>query len=425
MSLKDAFLRTRQAALDIAVERARPKTWKAGRVTQDGVTTVTTDPVAADAPDGTHAELLEAHGFDPARYRIVGPIRSTRWTAYLPKEYRTNSVEGEPVEDAFTFQAKASRFQVVERAEGELSIDELVQVVNNYQPGEHNGSADGTNGASPFEFTEPGEAYVVALGDTQAGKLESPTEELIGRLLDYMHKAVEPLQGRKVEHIHLAWLGDACEGMNSQGGSLRWRTTLTMTEQVRLIRRLMLKQIEILAPYAERLTVVSVGGNHDEGYSRDLKTREDDSWAVEALNMVADALEFNPAFSHVECYVPGPDEQGVVMDVAGTVIAHVHGHKIKPGKWREWWAGQALGRQAYGEADLLLQGHMHHWQVSEDGDRKWICVPAMESGSTWWRDSTGTWGSPGILTFKTKDGRIRDMTKIEATPEHKNNHPKE
>ena len=36
---------------------------------------------------------------------------------------------------------------------------------------------------------------------------------------------------------------------------------------------------------------------------------------------VADALEFNPAFSHVECYVPGPDEQGVVMDVAGTVIA--------------------------------------------------------------------------------------------------------
>lgn len=412
MSLKDAFLRTRQAALDIAVERARPKTWKAGRVTQDGVTTVTTDPVAADTPDGTHAELLEAHGFDPARYRIVGPIRSTRWTAYLPKEYRTNSVEGEPVEDAFTFQAKASRFQVVERAEGELSIDELVEVVNNYQPGEP---------PTPAEFMEPGEAYVVALGDAQAGKLESPTEELIGRLLDYMHKAVEPLQGRKVEHIHLAWLGDACEGMNSQGGSLRWRTTLTMTEQVRLIRRLMLKQIEILAPYAERLTVVSVGGNHDEGYSRDLKTREDDSWAVEALNMVADALEFNPAFSHVECYVPGPDEQGVVMDVAGTVIAHVHGHKIKPGKWREWWAGQALGRQAYGEADLLLQGHMHHWQVSEDGDRKWICVPAMESGSTWWRDSTGTWGSPGILTFKTKDGRIRDMTKIEATPEHKNN----
>ena len=137
--------------------------------------------------------------------------------------------------------------------------------------------------------------------------------------------------------------------------------------------------------------------------------------------MVADALEFNPAFSHVECYVPGPDEQGVVMDVAGTVIAHVHGHKIKPGKWREWWAGQALGRQSYGEADLLLQGHMHHMQFSEDGDRKWICVPAMESGSTYWRDSTGTWGSPGILTFKTKDGRIRDMTKIEATPEHKNN----
>ena len=53
MSLKDAFLRTRQAALDIAVERARPAAWKAGRTEQDGVTTVTTGPVAADAPDGT------------------------------------------------------------------------------------------------------------------------------------------------------------------------------------------------------------------------------------------------------------------------------------------------------------------------------------------------------------------------------------
>ena len=404
MSLKDAFLRTRQAALEVAVERARPKTWKAGRVTQDGVTTVTTDPVAADTPDGTHAELLAAHGFDPARYRIVGPIRSTRWTAYLPKEYRTNSTPGEPVEDAFTFQAKASRFQVVERAEGELSIDELVQVVNNYQPGKIEPAA---------EFTEPGEAYVVALGDTQAGKLESPTEELIGRLLDYMHKAVEPLQGRKVEHIHLAWLGDACEGMNSQGGSLRWRTTLTMTEQVRLIRRLMLKQIEILAPYAERLTVVSVGGNHDEGYSRDLKTREDDSWAVEALNMVADALEFNPAFSHVECYVPGPDEQGVVLEVGGTIVAHVHGHTIRPGKHFQWWAGQSFGGQDIGRADLLLQGHMHHMQFSEDGRRKWLCVPALEETSVWWEHKTGTHGSPGVVSFKLLNGNISELTKHE------------
>ena len=203
MSLKDAFLRTRQAALDIAVERARPKTWKAGRVTQDGVTTVTTDPVAADTPDGTHAELLATHGFDPARYRIVGPIRSTRWTAYLPKEYRTNSVEGEPVEDAFTFQAKASRFQVVERAEGELSIDELVQVVNNYQPGKIEPAA---------EFTEPGEAYVVALGDAQAGKLESPTEELIGRLLDYMHKAVEPVGEARSDYEIFVGLADRSGG---------------------------------------------------------------------------------------------------------------------------------------------------------------------------------------------------------------------
>lgn len=400
MSLKDAFLRTRQAALDIAVERARPKTWKAGRVTQDGVTTVTTDPVAADAPDGTHAELLQAHGFDPARYRIVGPIRSTRWTAYLPKEYRTNSVEGEPVEDAFTFQAKASRFQVVERAEGELSIDELVQVVNNYQPGEHNTSADGTNGA----------CHVIPIGDLQIAKMENPTEELLERSIRLV-SAAAPRE--HVPHIHLALLGDCLEGMVSQGGRNRWRTTLTLTEQVRILRRLILKFVEMLAPLCDRLTIVSVPGNHDEASSRDMATRIDDSWAVEALNMVSDALEYNPAFSHVECYVPGPDEQGVVMEVGGTLVAHVHGHTIRPGKHFQWWAGQSFGERDIGQATLLLQGHMHHFQLSENGRRKWICVPALEQTSVWWEHQTGTPGAPGIISFDLKDGRISNLTKHE------------
>ena len=400
MSLKDAFLRTRQAALDIAVERARPKTWKAGRVTQDGVTTVTTDPVAADTPDGTHAELLAAHGFDPARYRIVGPIRSTRWTAYLPKEYRTNSVPGEPVEDAFTFQAKASRFQVVERPEGELSIDELVQVVNNYQPGDRNGSAGGTNGA----------CHVVSLGDLQIGKLENPTEELLERSIRLV-SAAAPRE--HVPHIHLALLGDCLEGMVSQGGRNRWRTTLTLTEQVRILRRLILKFVEMLAPLCDRLTIVSVPGNHDEASSRDMATRIDDSWAVEALNMVSDALEYNPAFSHVECYVPGPDEQGVVMEVGGTLVAHVHGHTIRPGKHFQWWAGQSFGERDIGQATLLLQGHMHHFQLSENGRRKWICVPALEQTSVWWEHQTGTPGAPGIISFDLKDGRISNLTKHE------------
>lgn len=403
MSLKDAFLRTRQAALDIAVERARPKTWKAGRVTQDGVTTVTTDPVAADTPDGTHAELLAAHGFDPARYRIVGPIRSTRWTAYLPKEYRTNSVEGEPVEDAFTFQAKASRFQVVERAEGELSIDELVQVVNNYQPGGHNTSADGTI-----------PARVIPIGDLQISKLENPTEELLARAITLMGEAAP--SGR-VPHIHLPILGDCLEGMVSQGGRNRWRTTLTLTEQVRILRRLILKFVEMLAPLCDRLTIVSVPGNHDEASSRDMATRIDDSWAVEALNMVSDALEYNPAFSHVECYVPGPDEQDVVMEVGGTLVAHVHGHTIRPGKHFQWWAGQSFGERDIGQATLLLQGHMHHFQLSENGRRKWICVPALEQTSVWWEHQTGTPGAPGIISFDLLNGRISNLTKHEPGPE--------
>ena len=399
MSLADALLKTRQAERVIALARSAPKAWRAGRTTQDGVTTVTTEPMA-DGPDRTHAELLREHGFDPARYRIVGPVRSTRWTAYLPKEYRKPSASTDTPEEAFTFQAKASRFQVVERPEGELSIDELIAAVEAFGSGERSGAVNAANGG----------AHVIALGDLQIGKAENPTEDLLTRTLELIHRAAPEIP---VPHIHLALLGDCIEGWNSQGGRLRWRTTLTMTEQVRILRRLILKMVEILAPLCDRLTVVSVPGNHDEAGTRDLDTRVDDSWAVEALSMVADALEFNPAFSHVECYVPGPDEQGVVLEVGGTIVAHVHGHTIRPGKHFEWWAGQAFGGQDIGQAALLLQGHMHHFQVSEDGQRKWICAPAVEKASKWWEHKTGTGGTPGILSFDLLDGQVSNLTKHE------------
>lgn len=804
MTLAAQLLKTQQASLEVAVERAAPKGWKAGRTTVDGQTTQTSKAYAAEE-NPEHRQLLLDNGWDPERHKIVGPIRQSTWTAYLPKEYRSNSEEGAPVEDAFTFQAKAYRFNVVERGEGELSIDELVEVVNKYPaafkprammgvgepeasfpmaqtPGQSTAGGGGIGSFAPsaspvsqapqqcdtVSLFRPDLPYVVALGDTQIGKLENPTEELLQRVMDLMAKAVQPLELHKVstgtlaKHAHLPWLGDCIEGMNSQGGRLRWRTTLTVTEQVRILRRLMLYQAELVAPLAERVTIVSVPGNHDECHdaetelltrdgwvrmgeydkrsevgtlnpsthafewqaptawhesfysgqmlevksrrhdllvtlnhdmyfttdqsatfasgeyprgwtkgkpvdfmqygtqlktlhaarswvgsaeaisipphvdslgrtyegfefpdlkdaarlfgwyvaegcvdvrgwyrtsisqsaqvhpeyyqeivdllvrlglkpelkakqvrfsnsrigrwlaenfghrgsemrlpsflkewpeellevfldtymkgdgnrsghtwtarsksarllddlqeiaiklgrrsnrheviefpvrgtdyvgsaggvyindrptagvgvdkkrfvnyegmvycptvpnglvftrrngkvivtgnssTRDMDTRIDDSWAVEALNQVADALSYNEAaFGHVECYVPGPDEHAVVMDVGGTIVAHTHGHEHAHNKHFQYWSGQALGEQPMGRAQVWLQGHGHHLQYDESGHRKWLEVPALESKSVWWERKTGTSGSPGLVTFQLDKGELLNLSKLQ------------
>lgn len=418
MSLKDEFTKTRQAKIDLEVERAAPRAWRAGRVTQDGETRITTAPRDGSQPTPEEGVLLAEHGFDPARYRIVGPIKSSTWTAYLPKEYRSNSVEGEPVEDAFTFTAKAFKFTVVERPEDEPSIDELVTAIGEHHtPWAIRGS--GTLMPVALNHTIP---YVVAVGDTQIGKeLDSPTDELILRFQGLMTLAAVPAQamaeqGKKLQHIHLPWLGDCIEGMNSQGGRLRWRTRLTLTEQVRILRRLMLWQVQLFAPLADRVTVVSVPGNHDEANSRDLDTRTDDSWAVDTLAQVADALELAGEYEHVECYVPGSDERDVVLEVGQTIVAHSHGHEHRHGKHFEYWAGQAFGGQPMGAASLWLQGHGHHLHFQEDGSRKWVQVPAVERSSVWWKHKTGTGGSPGIVTFQLWNNQISNLSKLEPAP---------
>lgn len=435
MTIAEQLLQTQQASLRIAVEHAAPRGWKAGRTERDGETTVTTSPYGANE-NPEHAKLMKDNGFDPARYRIIGPIRNTSWTAYIPNTHRKNLDDEEidrltaagKLEEHFTFRAKAYRFTVVERGEGELSIDELIQVVNGHSyKARHALGVD----QSPGEVKAPAESgvvvatldpklpYVVAVGDTQIGKLENPIEELLQRTMDLMLKAAAParaamMSGYKLKHIHLPWLGDCIEGMNSQGGRLRWRTVLTVTEQVRILRRLMLWQVELFAPLAEKVTILAVPGNHDEANARDLDTRIDDSWAIEALNGVADSLEYNrEAFGHVEAYVPGADEQGVVMEVGNTIVGHIHGHTHRVGKHFEWWAGQTFGGQDYGRATLLLQGHEHHFQVDEDGFRKWLAVPALESESVWWKTKTGTGGSPGIVTFQLDGGSILNLNKLE------------
>lgn len=330
--------------------------------------------------EGTGLQFLEDEGLNPKDWEATGFTKS-QWG------------EGK---ESVKFTYKRSQSDRI----APLTEEQIAEVVRAHEPPSDRPSGD---------F-----GYLVLIGDMQFGKSDGDGwQGTLRRTLACIDKAVEQYGEYsalyKFGHVHIAWLGDHIEGFNSQGGANAWRTNLTLTEQIRLTRRVMLYALEKFAPLAERVTFAAVPGNHGETVRFAGKgiTRYDDSHDTEALVSVMDAAKYAPdLFGHVEFYVPDTDELIVLVEVAGTLIAHHHGHSWRPNKHFEWWQGQAFNREsAMHVADLLVAGHLHHEHIEADGSRTFIGVPSMESDSTWFRHNTGTGGAPGLIVAITKDGQ--------------------
>ncbi|WNV90340.1 hypothetical protein [Umezawaea sp. Da 62-37] len=338
------------------------------------------------------ANFLREQGEDPSLWEVTG-FRASEWTM-------ASGATG--VSTRYSF-ARLGTAASAERP----PLDELFAEIRGHEP--------------VTERAEGDHGFLVLAGDMQFGKLDGDgVQGTLARTIDYLNRARDVLELYRlrfdVGHVHVAWLGDHVEGFVSQGGANVWRTQLTLNEQIRLTRRVMLHALKLFADSAERVSMVAVPGNHGEAvrFAGKGVTRYDDSHDTESLIAVADAAALNPeAFGHVRFYVPETDELTVVLPVAGTTVAHAHGHQWKPGRHFEWWRGQAFNAASpMHQADLLVAGHLHHEHVDSDGKRLFIQPPAMESESTWWRHAKGTTGHPGLIVAMTKDGAVGPLEVI-------------
>lgn len=348
------------------------------------VAAVTVRGTVGEVTEDAALQHLREQNLDPAWWEPTG-FRSSQWT--MP-----NGDTG--VSTRYTF----NRADCTDPARP--ALDELIAEIARHDPNPVR--PDGDHG------------FLVLLGDMQFGKLDGDgVEGALRRTVGCLNRAADLLvEYRKrfdIGHVHLGWLGDHIEGFVSQGGANTWRTPLTLNDQIRLTRRVMLHALGLFAPLAERVSMAAVPGNHGEAvrFSGKGVTRYDDSHDTESLIAVHDAANLNPAaFGHVEFYVPETDELTVVLDIAGTVVAHAHGHQWRPGKHFDWWKGQAFNKaSALHQADLLVAGHLHHEHIDSDGWRQYIQPPAMESESTWWRHANGTGGAPGLIVALTRGGQ--------------------
>jgi predicted phosphodiesterase len=327
----------------------------------------------------TWDEFIRDAGLDPDEVEVIEPVNVRGW-------------DGQTSEGVVRMHYYKLN---VQRRNVRVDLDELVKAAKRH--GRQN----------PNEtVTQSAQAFVVALGDLQLGKMDGDgVEGTVARFLAATKTAIARYKRvAKGSPIYLVHLGDCIEGFQSQGGANAWRTTLTTTEQVRLYRRLVLEQIKAFAAVAPQLVVCGIPGNHDEAH-RPLHTYGD-SWAIDAMSAVRDALELAGNYEHVTVHAPERDELTLTLDVCGTRVGMAHGHQWRAGQAVNWWAKQSHGRQPIGDADLLLSAHLHHLRVEHTGsDKTWLQVPALESGSQWWKHKTGEWGQPGVVTMLVGGGR--------------------
>lgn len=365
-----------------------PAGWEAGVKWDGNSGEVTTGAMAG--PPADWAKILEVWNLDPNEVEVIEPIQLRAWDA--PEA-------GGGVRRMFYYRAAVRR-----KSQSRVDVDDLIAEVKKWKP------------RKKIEATGDGLAYLVNYADLQVGKPDGDgTEGTVRRVLEKTEQAIQRLAdlrrlGHKIDVIYINSLGDCIEGFNSQGGNLIWRNELTLTEQIRLYRRLLLGIVKEFAPLAENVVVASVPGNHDEAVRKGDKmaTRYDDSFALDVASAVADALAISKDFDHVSFVFPKKDELTLTLDVCGTLVGLAHGHQTR-GKTHLWWAKQSHGMQPIGDATLLLTGHYHHLKVDQEGAKTWVQMPALDGGSTWFRHRTGADAPAGLVTMLVGNGTWSDL----------------
>lgn len=343
------------------------------------------------APDFT--AILTQFGYDPEKVRIVGNPRVSRW-----QQCSVNR-ETKLLEERWL---SAYRFHLapVQSAAQFTDIERLVSL----------------NKKKPAETTGP-YWMVFQAGDQQLGKRsrDGSTEQIVDRYIQSVEAAKTEFKSLKrlgVEGIQISLPGDCLEGNQSQQGKNLWLTQETITEQTRILRRLMFHTVETLAPLVGQVFLDVVNGNHDQA-QRQQNTYPGDGWATETAIAVSDALKLNPtAYGHVQVRVPEKWSGMMTVPVGDTAVTVVHGHQWRPNQGMKWWSEQALNNQPAGAAQILQCGHYHSWEIETTEHRTRIQSSTYDCGSDWYREKRGATNRRGGLVYLLKSGEVSKMSLV-------------
>lgn len=337
----------------------------------------------------TEAELLAEFDLDPEVWEVVS-ARKSQWQGGAGGAW-----------------LEARRVSFRRRVAGAVPEADVEDIFSRYYPTPYP--------VAPLRTVKPDRIMMVPAGDLQLGKPEGggtpATVERFCRITDAIGQQIidEDTERHGSTALILPWLGDCIEGIVGQRGRLLATLDITITEQVRVYRRLMMHQLAVLAPKVTKLLVPVLPGNHDET-TREQIMPVNDSWAIEGASAVADWMDGRPGYEHVQFIFPEPGELGITVNVGSdknpyTVSFH-HGHMAASAAGIiPWWKGQAYGRQHAGQADMLVTAHFHHFRMEHTGGRRtWLQIPALDGGSGWYRSRSGEDAPTGMVSLEITPG---------------------
>lgn len=327
-------------------------------------------------------EALEAAGENPDRVILGSPLRQSHW------QQRSRNDDGE----FETVWLHAYKFACTHRLTSNVDIEAIVSRAKE-SPAVGSGQ----------------HWFVFQASDLQIGKRsrDGSTEQIVERYIDSIELAKQQFKGLKrhgIEGIQISMPGDCVEGVVSQSSKNIWLTQETITEQLRILRRLMMHTVEEFAPLVDRVYFDVVNGNHDDAM-RIQNTYPGNGWATECAIQVADALKMNnEAFGHVQVRTPDKWSGNMTVSVGNTTVSIVHGHQWTRDKAFDWWAKQAIGNHPPGAAQLLQYGHWHEFQIKSNADRMAIGSATYDCGSDWFRDKYGGNSRRGGVVYLLDSG---------------------
>jgi hypothetical protein len=330
--------------------------------------------------------VLKVWGLDPEHFEVVEPILFNVW----------GNPEGVPNRQ---WKGKVVR-KTVERG---VDLEDIIEEIKKHKPGK------------PIAF-EGSTALVVGLSDLQMGKGEGggsagTVDRFLAGIDEVEARWKELLKtGRPLDRLVVLGLGDLVESCEGHYAMQAFQVDLDRREQVKVVRRLIVKALTQWSKFAPKIIVAAVPGNHGENRQGGKAfTTFSDNDDVAVFEQVAEILAANPeAYGHVSFFFP-QEELTLTLNVHGTILGLAHGHQARKGgttaaaKIRTWWKDQAYGMREVADATILVTGHYHHLSILTEGTRTHIQAPSLDGGSQWFTETSGVKSAPGLLTFTVSE----------------------
>lgn len=272
-------------------------------------------------------------------------------------------------------------------------------------------------GASVSPDPQTHHTRFVCVADPQIGKTQSGggTVQTVERAMRIMQRVAADTEAKGYAELVYVDLGDILEGFGNVHSQAQ-TNDLSMTDQFRVARRLLLDGLLMFAPLAPAMTFVSVSSNHCQvrgGLGDKMRSNfPGDDWGLLIHDTIMSEVNQVPSLEHIKSVTTGKYEEAVTVTTQdGTVVGLTHGHLAnRQDKIGEWFKGQSHGRRSnLNNADVLAFGHFHSPYIGVSGDGRYVLgAPSLDTGSDWYANKTGETNAPGMMTFDVVGGHLAD-----------------